>query len=185
MHLFWWLGWKDIFSVLNLSLRNKIHIKTAEGKIWWLTFTDHWLMNKSLLSLDDITETRMKMRRVRESAHKFVHCNIPSCVVLLVFSALYSWLHTFSSNVILWEWLQFSWMLLFWPLSLLFIISYRRRWGIHAAHLICFTSFLYHREKSQGKCTFWPCVSSPLSLCISSLFYYSTISDLRNHNACY
>ncbi len=35
----------------------------------------------------------------------------------------------------------------FWPVCLLFIISYQRRWGICVSHLICFTSFFCHRER--------------------------------------
>lgn len=135
-HLFWRLGWKHISSALNLSL-------------YATKFPSH----------------TQKMKTWRESAETFVHCTSPSFLVLLISSALYSWLNEFSSSVILGEWLQLSWMSIFWPLSLIFYYSISKK----LRYLWC-SSYLFHffplphRKTSEG-------------MHISAIFLFSSLAS--------
>ncbi len=125
---------RQLFCVESVAMQQSS--PQISGRERFMQLTDYWLMTNRLLSH---AQAEMNTCRVRQHADTFVHCNIPSLLVLLVFSVLYSWLYKLSSNVILGLWLQFSWMLLFQPLCLVFITSYQGMWGICFSHLICFT----------------------------------------------
>lgn len=107
-------------------------------------------MNKRLLSLYDVTETKVKTLRGRESADRFVHRNILSCAVSFVFSALYSW-----SYKIFFQCYLMGVTTVFMNVILAFILSFFHFiWKKMSS--LCHSSYLFHflpqpQRKTSGR----------------------------------